>query len=274
MQGSDSRLRFGVDGRATFLRGRQVVALARVLVARAAVLVWWPRPAARHALRILPVQMQRKHARGTAELARASARATRRVARLTQLRGRIIVLRARALGAQPVLEHKVRRARSTLQRAFACNTIGRGVRSSWVTAVELDFTSSLKDFWVFFFFWKRKHTERRFFLTQHALAWFRLTFASLAVMMTFLATEIRHEETLRAFRVTFTGGQLPSARAAYALVSARTTASHTAQITLGARAHIAVIPENGQGKYHMLLKRANRTKSTDYVTISQIFLKN
>lgn len=81
------------------------------------------RPAARHALRVLPVQVQREHARRAAERAGAGARAARPVARLAQLRGRVVVLRARALGAQAVLEHEVRRARRALQRAFTCKRI-------------------------------------------------------------------------------------------------------------------------------------------------------
>lgn len=67
------------------------------------------------------------------------------------------------------------------------------------------------------------------------------TFASLAVMMAFLATEIGHEETLRTLGMTFASGQLPSARTTDTLVSAWTAASHAAQVTLGARAHVAII---------------------------------
>lgn len=77
-----------------------------------------------------------------------------------------------------------------------------------------------------------------------------LTFTGLAVMMTFLATKVRHEETLRTFGVTFAGGQLPSARATNALVSARAAASHAAQVTLGACAHVAIISENN-GHVHV-----------------------
>lgn len=110
-----------LDGRAALLRGRQVVTLPRVRVAAAAAVVR-PLSAARHALRVLPVQVQRERARGTAGRARAGARAARRVARLAELRGRVVVLGPGALRAQAVLEHEVRRARRALQRAFACRT--------------------------------------------------------------------------------------------------------------------------------------------------------
>lgn len=60
-------------------------------------------------------------------------------------------------------------------------------------------------------------------------------------MMTFLATEVRHEETLRTLGVTFAGGQLPPAWTTDALVSAGAAASHAAQIALCARAHVTVI---------------------------------
>lgn len=62
-------------------------------------------------------------------------------------------------------------------------------------------------------------------------------------MMTFLATEVGHEETLWTFGMTFAGGQLPSAWTTDTLVSARSAASHTAKITLGARAHVTIISE-------------------------------
>lgn len=62
-------------------------------------------------------------------------------------------------------------------------------------------------------------------------------------MMAFLAAKFRHEETLWTFGVTFTGSQLPSTRTTDALVSAGTAAGHTAQITFGARTHVAIISE-------------------------------
>lgn len=61
--------------------------------------------------------------------------------------------------------------------------------------------------------------------------------------MTFLATEIGHEETLWTFGMAFARGQLPSARTTDALVSAGAAASHAAQITLGTRAQVAIISE-------------------------------
>jgi len=73
------------------------------------------------------------------------------------------------------------------------------------------------------------------------------TLASLAVMMAFLATEVGHEEALRTLGMAFAGGQLPSAWTTDALVSAGAAASHAAQITLGTRAHVAIISERGNG---------------------------
>jgi len=112
-------VRLAVHRRPAFLGRCQVVALAGILVAAAAVVVR-TRSATRHALRILPVQVKRKRARRTAERARAGAGPTRRMARLAELRRRIVVLRPGALGAQAVLEHEVRRARRALQRTFTC----------------------------------------------------------------------------------------------------------------------------------------------------------
>lgn len=63
-------------------------------------------------------------------------------------------------------------------------------------------------------------------------------------MVTFLATEVRHEETLWTLRVTFAGGQLPPAWTTDALVPAGAAASHTAQIALSTRAHVTVISGN------------------------------
>lgn len=99
---------FVVDRSPTFLGGCHVVTLARFLVAAATVFVW-SGPATRHALRVLPVEVQREHARRTAERTGSTAGPARRVTRFTQLGGRIVVLGARALGAQAVLEHEVRR---------------------------------------------------------------------------------------------------------------------------------------------------------------------
>lgn len=62
-------------------------------------------------------------------------------------------------------------------------------------------------------------------------------------MMTFLATKVGHEETLWTFGMAFARGQLPSAWATDALVSAGAAASHAAQITLGTRAQVAIISE-------------------------------
>jgi len=62
----------------------------------------------------------------------------------------------------------------------------------------------------------------------------KLTLASLAVVVAFLATEVRHEKTLRTLGMTFTGGQLPSTWTTNALVPARSAARHTTQITFGA----------------------------------------
>lgn len=93
--------------------------LAGVRVTATAVVVRM-RSAARYALRVLSVQVQWEHARRTAERAGPGARTTGCMARLAQLRGWVVVLRARALGAQAVLEHEMRRARRALQRAFTC----------------------------------------------------------------------------------------------------------------------------------------------------------
>lgn len=82
-----------------------------------------------------------------------------------------------------------------------------------------------------------------------------LTLASFAVMMTFLATKVGHEETLRAFRVTFTSSQLPSSRAADALISARTAASHTAKVTFGTSTQVTIISENIKG---FVTRQSNR----------------
>lgn len=119
-RGGRQVVQFTVDGRPALFRGRQVVTLAGVRVAAAAVVVR-TRAAARHALRVLPVQVQREHACRAAERTGPGARAARPVAGLAKLRGRVVVLRARALGAQAVLEHEVRRTRRALQRAFTCN---------------------------------------------------------------------------------------------------------------------------------------------------------
>lgn len=99
---------FVVDRSPTFLSGCHVVTLAGFLVAAATVFVR-SGPAARHALRVLPVEVQRKHASRTAERTWPTACSARRMTRFTQLGGRIVVLGARALGAQAVLEHEVRR---------------------------------------------------------------------------------------------------------------------------------------------------------------------
>jgi len=63
-------------------------------------------------------------------------------------------------------------------------------------------------------------------------------------MVTFLATEVRHEKTLRTLGMTFAGGQLPSAWTTDALVPAGSAARHTTQITFGARAHVTIISTN------------------------------
>lgn len=73
-------------------------------------------------------------------------------------------------------------------------------------------------------------------------------------MMAFLAAKFRHEETLRTFGVTFTGGQLPSARTADTLVSAGTAAGHTAQITFGARTYVAIISKKSHKFVHINIK--------------------
>lgn len=62
-------------------------------------------------------------------------------------------------------------------------------------------------------------------------------------MMTLLTAEIRHKESLRAFRMTFSGGQLPAPRTSNAFVSSRTAARHTAEETLGAGTEFVVVPE-------------------------------
>lgn len=84
-------VQFVFHRRPAFLGRRQVVTLAGVRVAAAAVVVR-TLTAARHALSVLPVEVQREHARRTAKRARSGARTARRVARLAQLRGRVVVL--------------------------------------------------------------------------------------------------------------------------------------------------------------------------------------
>lgn len=112
-------VQFAVHGRPTFLGRRQVVTLARVRVAATATFMR-TRSTTRNALSVLPVEVQREHAGRTAKRAGSAASSARRVTRLAQLCGWVIVLRTRALWAQAVLEHEVRRAGRTLQRAFAC----------------------------------------------------------------------------------------------------------------------------------------------------------
>lgn len=72
----------------------------------------------------------------------------------------------------------------------------------------------------------------------------RLTIARLTVVMTLLTPELGLEESLGALGMALARCQLPGWRAFDTLVTARTTACITAQITFNATATIAVIAEN------------------------------
>ena len=69
-----------------------------------------------------------------------------------------------------------------------------------------------------------------------------LTFTSSTVVVTLLTSEAAHEESLGTLRVTLAGRQLPAPRARDALVPSRSRTRLAAQVTLGARSNIAVVP--------------------------------
>lgn len=71
-----------------------------------------------------------------------------------------------------------------------------------------------------------------------------LTVARFTVVVTLLTSELGLEEAFRTFWVTLAGSKLPSGWTFNALISTRTTACITAQITFNATTTIAVIAEN------------------------------
>lgn len=70
--------------------------------------------AARHALVVQLVQVQRRRARGATELTGAGASSAVGVAALAELSQGIVVLGAQALHAQAAFQHRVRRAGGAL----------------------------------------------------------------------------------------------------------------------------------------------------------------
>lgn len=79
------------------------------------------RRAARHALVVALVQLQRRGARRARVGPGAGAGGAGGVAGRAPPQRRVVVLAAHALGAPPVLEHVARAARRAAGRALACN---------------------------------------------------------------------------------------------------------------------------------------------------------
>lgn len=73
----------------------------------------------------------------------------------------------------------------------------------------------------------------------------QLTVAGFAIVMTLLTTKVRFVESLGAFRMAFSGCQLPASGTLYTLIATRTTACVATEVALGANATIAVVAARG-----------------------------
>lgn len=72
------------------------------------------------------------------------------------------------------------------------------------------------------------------------------TVAGFAIVMTLLTTKVRFIKALGAFRMTFSGRQLPASRTLHTLIATRTTACVATEVALGADATIAVVAARGK----------------------------
>lgn len=165
--------------------------------------------------------MQRRRARGAAELAGAGAPSAVGMAVLAELRQGIVVLRAQALHAQTALQHRMRGTGGAFQRTLAWN-----------------------EHFLVAHFVRRRNTSNTCQET-HALSdrscLIDDTFARAAIVMALLTAVVGLEEPFRTLRMALAGRQLPAFRTRDALIPSGSRARFARQVTLGALTPIAVI---------------------------------